>query len=154
MKTKENLLHEEADAEIVQEQFCTNIYLNEIFNNYFRRLKEQDTVLRLDIQTGDEELPYKELCQILSKGMENACNVSIAQAAGERVVSVQMKCSSNCLLLRIKNQCSDNLSAKKEAESGAGLHDLQEFVENMGGVMLCYAESVNSVLDVLVRVKR
>lgn len=86
--------------------------------------------------------------------MENACNVSRAQAIGERVVSVQIKCSSNCLLLRIKNQCSNNLSAKKEAEGGAGLNDLQEFVENMGGVMLCYAESVNSVLDVLVRVKR
>lgn len=151
------LKSEEAGTETVQGQFCANIYLNAVFAYYFRKLKELEIALKLDIQIGEEELPYKELCQIISNGLENACNASRIQAQGE--VSVRMKCNKDCLILRIKNRCSDNLPAKKGAASkarGAGrgeeLRAVREVVEKLDGVMLCYTETDNFVLDVMVRI--
>lgn len=150
----------ESETEAAWGQYCENEYLNAVCSYYFWKLQELETVLKLDIQIRDEKLPYKELCQILANGLENACNASRLQAAGEREVSVQVKCSRDCLILRIKNRCGDNSSAKKGtvpksrgAGHGTQLSAVQETVEKLGGVMLCYTESVNFVLDVLVRIK-
>ncbi len=154
------LNNEDSEIKSVQGQFCENIYLNTVFSYYFRKLQELETELKVDIQIGEEKLPYKELCQILSNGLENACNAVKIQAVGEREASVRMKCNGNCLILRIKNRCGDNLPVKKGAASktkGAGreteLAAIREVVEELGGVMLCYTESVNFVLDVMVRIK-
>ncbi len=151
---------EESGTEAEQGQYCANIYLNAVFNYYVRKLQKLKTVLKLDIQIGEKELPYKELCQIIANGLENACNVARIQAAGEREVLVRMKCNGNCLTLRIKNRCGDKLPVKKGADTKTGwaergdeLLAIQKIVEKLDGVMHCYTETVNFVLDVLVLIK-
>ncbi len=142
----------------MQEQFCENTYLNEVFSFYFERFQELEAVFRTDIQIGEEKLPYEEVCRILSYGLETVCNDLRIQDTGEREVSVQMKCSRDCLILRIKSRCNDNLTLKNEAvfenqkvECSEEMLAVREIVEKLDGVMLCYEEPDNFALDVLVR---
>ncbi len=153
----------ESELEPVIQPICANIYLNAVFSHYARKFQELETNLHLDIQVGEEELPYMELCRILSNGLENAWEASAELPAPEREASVQMKYSRDYLLIRIKNKCRGDLavekgtspkSRKKEAGHGFGLVTIQEAAAALDGEMLVYTDSGNFVLDVMVRAKR
>lgn len=51
---------------------CTNPYINATLAYYGRKLEEISAVCRMDIQIGEEQLPYMGLCRILADGLENA----------------------------------------------------------------------------------
>lgn len=80
-------VEEEMDA--LPRQFCVNPYLNAVLAHYAGKMEELGAQLRMSIQVGEEELPYMELCQILSNGLENACDAVRGLAAEEREVSVR-----------------------------------------------------------------
>ena len=63
----------------------------------------------MDIQIGEEELPYMELCRILADGLENACDALKKLEEDKREVSVHMRYHRSYLLIRIKNRCPDDL---------------------------------------------
>lgn len=116
--------------------------------------------LRLDIQIGEEKLPYMELCRILSNALENAWEASAEIPVKEREASVQMKYSRDYLLIRIKNKCRRDLSVerdslpksgKKEPGHGFGLTSIQEAASALDGEMFAYTDSGNFVLDAMVR---
>ncbi len=67
----------ESEMEPVVKPFCTNTYLNAVFSHYFQRFQKLEMELYLDIHVGEEELPYMELCRILSNGLENAWEASV-----------------------------------------------------------------------------
>ncbi len=153
----------ESELEPVIQPICANIYLNAVFSHYARKFQELETNLHLDIQVGEEELPYMELCRILSNGLENAWEASAELPTPEREASVQMKYNRDYLLIRIKNKCRGDLtvekgtspkSRKKEAGHGFGLVTIQEAAATLDGEMLVYTDSGNFVLDVMVRAKR
>lgn len=76
-QTKEALAYlkgVEAEMDTLQGQYCANPYINAVFVHYAGKLEEMGAGYRSDIQIGDEDLPYMELCQILSNGLENACD--------------------------------------------------------------------------------
>ncbi len=115
--------------------------------------------LRLDIQVGEEALPYMELCQILSNGLENAWEAVRGLPAGEREVSVQMKYSGDYLIMRIKNRCQSGLviekgvipkSSKEGAGHGFGLGTIQEAAQRCDGEMFCYTDHGYFILDVMI----
>lgn len=152
----------ESDMEPILKPFCANIYLNAVFGHYVQKFKKLDIVLRMDIQVGEEELPYMELCQILSNGLENAWEASKELPVEEREASVQMKYSKDYLLIRIKNRCRRDLSVergripksiKKEQGHGFGLRTIQEAAERLEGEMFAYTDNGNFVLDAMVRVE-
>lgn len=127
-----------------------------------QRFQELEVNLHLDIQVGEEALPYMELCRILSNGLENAWEASAELPARERAASVQMKYSRDYLLIRVKNKCRGDLSVEKgtlpksnkeEPGHGFGLATIQEAAAALGGEMLAYTDSGNFVLDVMVRSK-
>lgn len=141
-------------------QFCANPYVNAVLNQYSGKLEELGAEYSMNIQVGDEELPYMELCQILSNGLENACDALKGLAAEERVVSVQMKHNRNYLLIRIRNRCRDDLYVEKGTvpatdkeglDHGFGLVTVKEAAQRLDGEMFCYTESGNFVLDVMVQ---
>lgn len=145
------------------EQFCANSYLNAIFNYYLREFKELNIGLRLDIQIEGENFPLRETGQIIANGLENAGDVLRTLEEEVREASVQVKCSRNCLMIRIKNRCTNNQPEKKhpvlrtgrkEKGCGLGLTGIQKIVEKQNGVMLCYSENDNFVLDVLIKIHR
>lgn len=150
----------ESEIEIFQRSFSANPYLNAVFSYYFSKFQEMDAVLRLDIRVGDEELPYMELCQILSNGLENACDALMKLDREQRQASVQMKYSRDYLIVRIKNRCQDGLyvergmvpaTNKAGSGHGFGLITVQEAAARLGGEMVCYTEKGNFVLDVMLR---
>ncbi len=150
----------ESDMEPVLRPFCANIYLNAVFSHYFRKFQELEMKPHLDIQVGEEKLPYMELCRILSNGLENAWEASAELPTTERGASVQMKYSRDYLLIRIKNKCRRDLSvvkdtvpksSKKEPGHGFGLATIQEAAAALDGDMFAYTDSGNFVLDVMVR---
>lgn len=152
----------QSEMEKVQGQFCTNIYLNAVFGYYFQKFQELGAHLKLDIQIGDEELPYMELSQILSNGLENALDALGALEGEERKASVQMKYKKDYLIIRIKNKCRKDLivekgtipeSSKQEAGHGFGLHTIQEAAERLKGEAWCYSEGGTFMLDVMVKIK-
>jgi len=152
----------ESEMEPVLQPFCANIYLNAVFSHYFQKFQELSTKLRLDIQVGEEELPYMELCQILSNGLENAWEASAKLPEKEREASVQMKYSRDYLIIRMKNRCRKDLSVergilprsgKKEPGHGFGLATIQEAAAALDGEMFAYTDNGNFVLDVMVRAK-
>ncbi len=156
----EYLKNMETEMEPVVRSFCANNYLNAVFSHYSQKFQELGTQLRLDIQAGGEELPYMELCQILSNGLENAWEAVKELPAEEREASVQMKHSRDYLIIRIKNRCRGDLtvvrdtipkSGKKEAGHGFGLGTIQEAAVRLGGDMSVYTDHGNFVLDVMVR---
>lgn len=142
-------------------QFCANPYINAVFVHYFQKFQELGAECRLEIQIGDESLPYMDLCQILSNGLENAYDALKELNDEEREVSVKMRYNRDYLIIRIKNSCQENLHVEKGMvpgttkggeEHGFGLLTVQEAAKRLSGEMFCYTEDGSFVLDVLVRV--
>lgn len=149
----------ETEIAALSGQFCANPYLNAVLAQYAGRLEELGAEYKMDIQIGEEELPYMELCQILSNGLENACHALKELAVEKREVSVQMKYNRNYLLIRIRNRCRDDLYVEKGTipvtdkeghDHGFGLVTVQEAAERLEGDMFCYTEDGRFVLDVMV----
>lgn len=86
----EYLEHVRTEADSLYGKFCTNPYIDAVLVHYYQKFQEIETEFELDIQIGDEELPYMGLCQILSNGLENAWEALGGLAAEKRAVSVQM----------------------------------------------------------------
>lgn len=142
-------------------QYCANPYINAVLVHYIGKLEEMGAVCRMDLQIGDEALPHMELCQILSNELENACDALQGLPADRREVSVLMKYNRVYLLMRIKNQCRDDLyvergtippTNKKEHGHGFGLVTVKDAAERLGGDMACYAENGSFVLEVMIPV--
>ncbi len=140
-------------------QFCANPYINAVFVHYVRKFEEIEAECRLDLQVGQEELPYMELCQILSNGLENAWDALRKLEPGNREVSVQMKYNRGHLLIRIRNKCREDLHVEKGIipatekggnDHGFGLVTIKEAAEQLEGEMFCYTENGSFVLDVAV----
>ncbi len=146
---------------VYEEQFCVNPYLNAVLSYYVMKFDELGIPVHLDIRTGEERLQHVELCQILSNGLENACDAtSRLPSAVEKMVSVQMRYQRGWLIIRIKNRCRDDLrvekgrlpeTEKKETGHGFGLQTIQEAAKRMKGEMFCYTEQGFFILDVMVR---
>lgn len=153
----------ESEMSVYSGQFCANPYINAIFSRYFQKFQEIGTKLELDIQIGEEELPYMELCQILSNGLENAWDALRELEEDKREVSVQIKYNKGYLIIRMKNRCREDLcvdkgtipaTGKKESGHGIGLPTILEAAKRLGGDMLCYTENGYFAVDVMVSVKR
>lgn len=149
----------ETEVDNLSGQFCANPYLEAIFSYYSQKLQEAGADCRMDIQVGEEALPYVELCQILSNGLENALDAVKGLEKEKREVSVQVKFNRNHLLIRIRNKCSDDLHVewgtvpatdKEGRDHGFGLATVKEMAERLDGEMFCYTENGNFVLDVVV----
>lgn len=149
----------EAQMDTLIGQFCANPYINAVFVHYAGKLEEMGAEFRNDIQIGDEGLPYMELCQILSNGLENACDALRGLEEEKRKVSVQMKYNRSYLLMRIKNRCRDDLHVrpgtmpatdKEGQDHGFGLVTISEAAERLDGEISCYTENGNFILDVMV----
>ncbi len=147
-----------ADMDVLWGQFCANPYLNAVFSHYSQRFQEMDARLKLDIRVGEEELPYMELCQILSNGLDNARTALEELPPEDREASVQMKYSRDYLVLRIRNRCREGVhvekgtvpsTSKTGAGHGYGLATIREDAGRLGGDMLCYTENGYFVLDVM-----
>ncbi len=153
----------ECEMEPVLRPLCANMYLNAVFSHYSQKFQELGAKFRVDVQIGEETLPYMELCQILSNGLENAWEAVRELSMGERAASVQMKYNSDYLIIRMKNRCQSDLhverdtipkSSKKDAGHGFGLATIQEAAAALDGDMFAYTDNGNFVLDVMVRTKR
>lgn len=155
----------EEQMDTLQRQFCANPYINAVLIHYVGKLEQMGAECRTDIQVGEEELPYMELCRILSNGLENACDAlkelegGASSSADKQEVSVQMKYNRNYLLIRIRNRCRDELyvergtipaTDKKGHDHGFGLVTVKEAAERLDGDMACYTEGGNFVLDVMI----
>ena len=149
----------EAEVDNLSGQFCANPYLEAIFAYYSQKMQEAGADCRMDIQVGEEALPYVELCQILSNGLENALDAIRGLEEEKREVSVQVKYNKNHLLIRIRNKCRYDLyvekgtvpvTDKKGHDHGFGLTTVKEAAERLDGEMFCYTENGNFVLDVVV----
>jgi len=160
-EAQEYLKGVETEMDTLQRRFCGNPYINAVLLRYAQKLEELGAAYRMDIQVGEEALPYMELCQILSNGLENACDAVRKLAREERKVSVQMKYSRDYLVMRLKNRCRDDLNVEKGTipttnkeghDHGFGLLTVQEAVERLDGEAFCYTEKGNFVLDVMVRI--
>lgn len=148
----------EEEMDTLLGHFSANPYLNAVFSHYAHKLDELGAEYRMDIQVGEEGLPYMELCQILSNGLENACDALRGLDADKRRASVQMKYSRTYLIIRIRNRCRDDLcvergtcprTEKEGRDHGFGLLTIQEAAGRLGGEMLCYTENEDFVLDVM-----
>lgn len=149
----------EAQMDTLSGQFCANPYINAVFVHYAGKLEKMGAEFRNDIQIGEEELPYMELCQILSNGLENACDALASLEKGKRRVSVHIRYNRNYLLIRIRNRCRDDLyvvqgelpaTDKEGLDHGFGLATIKEAAERLGGEIFCYTEDGDFVLDVMV----
>ncbi len=161
-KTKEAITYlkgVEVEIETLSEQFCVNPYLNAVLVHYSGKLEGLGAKCRMDIQVGEEGLPYMGVCQILSNGLENVCDALKGLSIEERKVSVQMKHNGAYLLIRVKNRCRDDLHVEKGKvpatdkrghEHGFGLVTVQEVAQSLDGEMFCYTENGEFVLDVMV----
>lgn len=143
-------------------QFCQNPYINATVAYYDRKLEELHVKRRIDIRTGEEDLPHMELCRILANGMENACDELGMLVQEKRDMSVHMQYNRDRLLIRIKNCCREGRNVEqgklpqtdKEGQGhGYGLHSVQEAVERLSGDMVCYTENGYFVLDVMIPCK-
>lgn len=151
----------ECEMDAVMGQFCPNPYLNAVIGHFDQKLQQMGAELKPDIQVGEEELPYLELCQILTNGLENACDaLEGAPAQKKAEVSVQMKYNRGYLTIRIQNPCGEELcvekgaipaTGKKEAGHGFGLLTVRDAAKKLGGDMLCYTQEGSFVLDVMVK---
>ncbi len=139
-------------------QYCANPYFNAVLGSYSQKFEQIGAVLAVDVQVGDEQLPYMELCQIFSNGLENARDALWELPQEQRKVSVQMGYSKKRLTIRMKNTCSSALhvekgtipsTTKKGADHGFGLQTMLEAAQKIGGDMMCYTENGFFVVDVL-----
>ncbi len=158
-EAQEYLKEVRAEIDTLSGQFCANPYLDAVFSYYSQKIKELGAECRIDVQIG-EELPYMDLCQILSNGLENACDALKEIEIGKREVSVQMKYSKDYLIIRIKNRCQDGFHVEKGTipatrkagkDHGFGLLTVQEAAERLNGGMFCYTENGSFILDVMVQ---
>ena len=149
----------EAEMDTLTGQFCANPYINAVVVYYFRKFEDMGAECRVDIQVGEEELPYMDLCQILSNGLENACDALKGLEKEKRKVSAQMRYNRNYLLIRIRNRCRDDLyvaqgeipaTDKEGQDHGFGLATIKEAAEHLDGEIFCYTEDGNFILDVMV----
>lgn len=162
-EAQEYLKSVEMEMGTLQRQFCSNPYLNAVFIFYSGKLEKLGAECRLDIQIGEEELPYMELCQILSNGLENACDAVKGLPIEERIVSVQVKYNRDYLIMRLRNRCQADLYVEKGTipatdkegqDHGFGLLTVQEAAGRLNGEMFCYTENGNFVLDVMLSCRR
>ncbi len=160
-EAQEYLKEVRAEIDTLSGQFCANPYLDAVFSYYSQKIKELGAECRIDVQIG-EELPYMDLCQILSNGLENACDALKEIEIEKREVSVQMKYSKDYLIIRIKNRCQDGFHVEKGTipatrkegkDHGFGLLTVQEAAERLNGGMFCYTENGSFILDVMVQKK-
>lgn len=147
------------DMDASLQQFCANPYLNSVFSHFSQRFKKLEMELALDLKIGDEELPYMELCQILSNGLENAWDASSELPSEKREASVQMRYNKDYLVIRMKNRCKNNLyieegnlpkSTKGGPEHGFGLRTIQEAARKLDGDMTCYTKKGMFILDIMI----
>ncbi len=157
-EAQEYLAGVEAEMAAAPGQLCANPYLNAVLGQYSARLEAMGAGCTMEIGVSDEPLPYMELCQILSNGLENACEALEHVEAGERSVLVRMKYSRKYLVLRIRNRCGDALTVEKGAipptsktglDHGFGLPTIQQAAQKLGGEMLCYTQNGYFFLDVI-----
>lgn len=150
------------DMDASLQQFCANPYLNSVFSHFSQRFKKLEMELELDLKIGDEELPYMELCQILSNGLENAWDASSELPSDKRKISLQMRYNKDYLVIRMKNRCKNNLcieegnlpkSTKGGAEHGFGLRTIQEAARKLDGEMTCYTKKGMFILDVMIHIE-
>lgn len=153
----------EKEMDVQVGQFCANPYINATLSYYHRKLKDLSADCRMDVQVGEETLPYMELCQILSNGLENVCDALKNLEEEKREVSIHMRYQRNYLLIRIRNRCEEGLhvgwgemvpTSKEEPGHGFGLPAIQEAAGRLDGDMVCYTENGNFVMDVMVRTDR
>lgn len=158
-EAQEYLKGVESKMEPLSPSFCADPYLNAVFVHYSQKLQELGAVCKMDIQVGEEELPYMELCQILSNGLENVCDAFKKLEIEKREASVQMKYGGGCLGIKIRNRCREELHVERGTiaptdkegwDHGFGLATIQETAERLDGEMFCYTEKGNFVLDVMV----
>ena len=149
----------EAEMDVLRAQFCGNPYVNAVFIHYAEKFEEIEADCRIDVQIGGEDLPYMDLCRILTNGLENACDALKGLEQEKRKISVRMKYNRDHLVLRIKNKCREDLHVrqgmlpvtdKEGSEHGFGLITVQEAVERLNGEMFCYTEDGDFVLDVMI----
>lgn len=149
----------EQKMDVQSGQFCSNPYINATLAYYDRKLEEISASCRMDIQIGEEGLPYMELCRILADGLENACDALKKLEKEKREVSVHMRYHREYLLIRIRNRCPDGLhvawgeavpTSKTEPGHGFGLMAIQEAAGRLDGEMFCYTENGYFILDVMV----
>lgn len=154
----EYLADVEQKTDVLSGQFCHNPYIDATLAYYDRKLEELLAVRRMDVQMGEEEMPYMELCQILSNGIENACEALKKMEKEKREVSVHMRYRREYLLIRIKNRCPDGLyvawgeavsTSKTEPGHGFGLPAIQEAAGRLDGEMFCYTQDGYFILDVM-----
>lgn len=148
----------EAEMDTLTGQFCANPYINAVVVHYFGKFEDMGAECRVDIQVGEEELPYMDLCQILSNGLENACDALKGLEKEKLKVSVQMRYNRNYLLIRIRNKCRDDLyveqgeipaTDKAGQDHGFGLATVKEAAERLDGESFCYTEDGYFILDVM-----
>ncbi|MCM1084293.1 MAG: GHKL domain-containing protein [Clostridium sp.] len=158
-EAQEYLSGMEVEMNVLTGQFCANPYLNAVLIQYSGKLEKMDAKYHMNIQVGDEALPSMALCQILSNGLENACDALKGLEKEKREISVQMKYSRSYLLIRIRNRCRDDLNVEKGTvpgtdkeghDHGFGLATIQEAAARLGGEMYCYTEDGSFILDVMV----
>lgn len=149
----------EANMDTLTGELCANPYINAVLVHYAGKLEEMNAEFRNDIQIGEEQLPYMELCQILSNGLENACDALRGLEKEKRAVSVQMRYNGDYLLIRIRNKCRDDLyvergtlpaTDKEGQDHGFGLVTIKEAAQKLDGEIFCYTKNGNFVLDVMV----
>ena len=149
----------EAQTDALIKSYCPNPYINAVFVYYAGKFEEMGAAFHHDIQIGEEELPYMELCQILSNGLENACDALKELEEGKREAAVFMKYNREYLLIRLKNICRDSLYVEKgtipvtDKEGGGhgyGLATVKEAAERLLGDMFCYTKDGMFILDVMV----
>ncbi len=143
-----------------QTQICSNPYLNAQLVHYMQRFRELGVELKTDIRLGGEALPYTEVCSIVSNALENAWEEARSLSPEQGNASVQMKCSKDYLIIRVRNGCREDLkvergqlpaTSKSGKNHGLGLLSIKETAEKLDGEMLCYTENNNFVLDVMLR---
>lgn len=151
------------EQETRQQQFCINPYLNSVFSHYAQKFERAGIKQKLDLQIGEENLPFMELCQIISNGLENAWKAVEQLPREQREVSVQLRYSREYLMIRMKNRCNAELfvekgklppSSRGGAEHGFGLRTIQEAAKRLGGEMVCYTQEGYFLLDVMIKTDR
>ena len=158
-EAEEYLAGVEQKTDVLSRQFCPDPYINATLAYYDWKFTEISASCRMDIQIGEEGLPYMELCRILADGLENACDALKKLEEEKREVSVHMRYRREYLLIRIKNRCPDELhvawcgsvpTSKTEPGHGFGLPAIQEAAKRLDGEMFCYTENGYFILDVMV----
>lgn len=149
----------EAETESISAIFCADPYINAVFVYYAGKFEQIGAVYKVNIQIGEERLPYMQLCRILSNGLENAYDALKGLEKEEREISVQMKYNRNYLLMRMRNRCRGDLCVEKGTlpvtnkagyDHGFGLISVKEAAERLDGEIVCYTEHGNFVLDVMI----